>query len=270
MTSAGDNRFQDFFGDTGYASLKNHLYNYLLRRRAVKKAMNGEHPSWLLEVGSGLSPVTDADLHVIYSDLSFLALKTLRRDHGGGGHVVADAMNLPFRTGAFSHVVSSEVLEHLPDDRAAITEMARVMESSGCVVITFPHGRYYFALDDRFVNHYRRYSLDEMLDNLKKAGLRPILIRKILGPLEKVTMCIAVAFFLILQKWRSTGYNSQADTSVPPGFTTILFKWCNRAFAHLAWLDAFVVPRPLSTVLLIKAIRKEGHEERSQPHGTRD
>jgi len=269
MTQSEENRFQEFFGDDRYVGLKNHLYNYLLRRKAVGKAMKGEKQLRVLEVGSGLSPVTDAGRHVIYSDLSFLALSTLKLSHGGGGHVVANAENLPFQTGTFSHVVSSEVLEHLPDDQVAITEMVRVMNSSGCLVITFPHGRYYFAWDDRFVKHYRRYDLGDMLDLLENAGLRPILVRKVLGPLEKVTMCIAVAFFSILQKWRSTGY-SPAGTPVPPGFTTILFKWCNRAFTHLAWLDAFIAPRPLSTVLLIKAVRKEGREERSQPHGTGD
>lgn len=268
MTLAGENRFQEFFGDNRYVGLKNHLYNYLLRKRAVKRAMKGEKHLMVLEVGSGLSPVTDAGRNVIYSDLSFSALKTLMRNHGGGGHVVADAGNLPFKTGAFSHVISSEVLEHLPDDQAAITEMVRVMNPSGCLALTFPHGRYYFAWDDRFVKHCRRYDLGEMVDLLEKAGLRPILIRKVLGPLEKVTMCLAVAFFSILQKWRSAGC-SPAGSPVPRGVTT-LFKWCNRAFAHLAWLDAFITPRSLSTVLLIKAVRKAGHEERSQPHGVRD
>lgn len=222
--------------------------------------MNGEKPSWLLEVGSGLSPITDADPYVIYSDLSFLALKTLRRDHGGGGHVVADAMNLPFRTGAFSHVVSSEVLEHLPDDRAAITEMARIMNPAGRAIITFPHGHYYYALDDRFVNHYRRYNLDEMLDNLEKAGLRPILIRKILGPLEKIIMCFAVVCFSVLRKRRASKDSSGHSTAIRR-LATFAFKWSNRAVACLAWLDARFAPRALSTVLLIKAVRRSGHEK---------
>ena len=169
------------------------------------------------------------------------------------------------RAGTFSHVVSSEVLEHLPDDRVALTEMVRVMESSGCLVITFPHGRYYFARDDRFVKHCRKYDLGDMLDLLDNADLKPTLVRKVFGPLEKVTMCIAVAFLSILQKWRSTAY-SPAGAPVPAGFTTTPFKWCNCAFTHLAWLDAFIVLRPLSTVLLIKAVRKEGDEERSYPH----
>jgi len=269
MTPAEENRFQEFFGDDWYAGLKNHLYNYLLRRKAVVRAMKGEKQLKVLEVGTGLSPVTDAGCHVIYSDLSLLALRTLKLSHGEGGHVVADAVNLPFRTGIFSHVVASEVLEHLPDDQAAITEMVRVMNPLGCLVITFPQGRHYFACDDRFVKHYRRYDLGEMVNLLENAGMRPTLVRKVLGPLEKVTMCLAVACFSILRKWRSAGH-SPTGSPAPSGFTATIFKWCNRAFAHLAWLDAFIAPRFLSTVILIKAVRKEGPEERSLPHGIRD
>jgi len=256
MTQAGENRFQEFFGDDRYVGLKNHLYNYLLRKKAVKKAMKGENQLKVLEVGSGLSPVTDTGSHVIYSDLSLLALKTLKLNHGGGGHVVADAVNLPFRTGTFSHVVSSEVLEHLPDDRAAIAEMARVMNPSGRLVITFPQGRHYFACDDRFVKHHRRYDLEEMLKLLDNAGIKPVSIRKILGPLEKVAMCLAVAIFSISRKGRSDGCGPAAPLP-PTGFAATLFKWCNRAFAHLSRLDAFIAPRSLATVILIKAVHKD-------------
>lgn len=257
MKPVRENRFQEFFEDDKYVSLKNYLYNYLLRRCAVKKALRGERPSWLLEVGSGMSPVTDANLHVIYTDLSYLAMVNLRRVQGGGGYIVADAMNLPFRSGVFSHIISSEVLEHLPDDQAALTEMSRVMDSSGSAIITFPHGRYYFALDDRFVNHYRRYSLDEMLDNLEKAGLKPVLIRKILGPLEKIIMCLAVFCFSVLRKRKAE--KSSADSPTPAKtLATLAFKWSNRAIACVAWLDARIAPRALSTVLMVRAIRRNG------------
>ena len=266
MNPCHDKRFQDFFADDLYVSLKNHLYNYILRKRAVRKALRGEVRKMVLEVGSGLSPVTDADDSIFYSDISFPALKTLRLRYGGGGHVVADATDLPFKTRVFSQVIASEVLEHLPDDRRAIMEMTRVMKSSGSLVMTFPHGQYYFACDDRFVKHYRRYGLDEMVDRLEKAGLKPVSVRKILGPLDKVTMCLAVTCFSIFQKWRSTR-SGPASLQASKGFTGTLFKWGNRAFAGIVWLDALITPRPLSTVLLIKATRKEEHEERSQSLG---
>lgn len=40
MNPSSKNRFDDFFSEERYLLLKNHLYNYLLRRRAI-----GEKPS---------------------------------------------------------------------------------------------------------------------------------------------------------------------------------------------------------------------------------
>jgi len=85
MTQSEKNRFQEFFGDARYVGLKNHLYNYLLRKKAVGKALQGEKRLRVLEVGSGLSPVTDAGRQVVYSDLSFLAMRTLKRATVGEG-----------------------------------------------------------------------------------------------------------------------------------------------------------------------------------------
>ena len=45
-------------------------------------------------------------------------------------------------------------------------------EPSGKIVVTFPNKKSYFANDDRFVSHFRRYELFEMKDRLKEAGFR--------------------------------------------------------------------------------------------------
>ncbi len=149
---------------------------------------------------------------IIYSDLSFAAIRLLKQSYGKGYYVVADGLNLPFKSEAFSHTISSEVLEHLKDDRRAIKELARVTEPSGKLVVTFPHKKSYFANDDRFVNHFRRYELSEMKDRLTDAGFRPINIHKVLGPLEKITMCFVVYCFSVVQKIKSEKVNQPNNT----------------------------------------------------------
>ena len=76
------------------------------------------------------------------------------------------------------------------------------MKPSGQLIITFPHRKFYFANDDHFVKHLRRYELSEMEDRLQAVGLRPVSIQKILGPLEKVTMWSVVSCFSLMQKIR--------------------------------------------------------------------
>jgi ubiquinone/menaquinone biosynthesis C-methylase UbiE len=255
MKQSEGNRFQEFFMDDKYIILKNYLYNYLLRKHAVEKTFRNEKHDITLEVGSGISPVVTADNHIVYSDLSLLALRQLKQSLGKGMYVVADGMQLPFRSGSFSHVISSEVLEHLEDDRKALNEIARVIKPFGSFIVTFPHRRFYFAKDDRFVNHFRRYELAEMEERLKNVKLYPIFVQKVLGPLEKMTMCMSISVFSIIQRFHKSSIKN-AGTSNQMVIISFIFKWINRLYAGLVWLDAIIMPRALSTVLLIKAVKK--------------
>jgi len=256
MNHSKANRFLDFFEESKYTLLKNYLYNYRLRKIAVEKSLRHENIKLSLEVGSGFSPVMTRTLDIIYSDLSFAAIRLLKHSCGKGYYVVANGLNLPFKSGAFSHTISSEVLEHLKDDQKAIKELARVTQPSGKLVITFPHKKSYFANDDCFVNHFRRYELSEMKDRLTEAGFRPINIHKVLGPLEKITMSFLVYCFSLIQKNRSEKITKTNTTSGLMNIFGQFFKWANRFYMLPVWLDAKVMPRSLSAVLLIKAEKK--------------
>jgi len=252
MTPENENRFDDFFENDQYVSLKNHLYNYLLRKHAVEKAMRDEKKELVLEIGSGISPVLTSWDRIVYSDLSASALDRLKRIQGKGQYVVADAMNLPFEADSFSHVIASEVLEHLEDDRKCLREIARVTKPGGVLIVTFPHRHFYFAHDDRFVHHHRRYELFEMISRLEEAGFHPVDVRKVLGPLEKMTMLFVTVCASVLQNLNSKR-RVRKTKAHPPKILINLFKGFNKLYACLAEIDARIMPRALSTVLLIKA-----------------
>jgi ubiquinone/menaquinone biosynthesis C-methylase UbiE len=249
-----NNRFEDFFNDSKYFYLKNYLYNYLLRKKAVQR--NVGHPiksDLILEIGSGISPVTQFSDRVIYSDLSYTAMRYLRQQSKSGFYAVADGSNLPFKENLFSHVICSEVLEHIKKDADAMQEMARVMKKGGNLVITFPHRKAYFAIDDKFVNHYRRYELPEMISILKAAGLTPQYIEKVLGPIEKITMYGVVKIFSFIQNRLDRKATSWVNGSFVSKAINFIFKWLNTTYMILAWTDAKIMPRSLAAVLLIRA-----------------
>jgi SAM-dependent methyltransferase len=257
MTPSNGNRFEDFFADDAYILLKNHLYNYLLRRRAVRKCLQSEMGGLILEVGSGVSPMAVASDRIVYSELSFPALRTLKRRQGQGYFVVADATHLPFKMGSFSQVICAEVLEHLPDDQPALREIASVIKPEGSLVLTFPHRRCYFAGDDRFVNHFRRYELNEMEANLAEAGLKTVAIQKVLGPLEKITMLSVISLIKLFESFRKgkrDDKNGQGRLS--SGFLVTLFGWLNRLYCMPVCLDTHLSPRRFSSVLLFRAIKR--------------
>jgi SAM-dependent methyltransferase len=56
----------------------------------------------------------------------------------GAGFMLADLRRMPFRAESFSSVLCSDVLEHIKDDAAVISEFARVLKPGGRLVITVP------------------------------------------------------------------------------------------------------------------------------------
>jgi SAM-dependent methyltransferase len=249
-----ENRFDDFFQEPVYLSLKNHLYNYQVRKRAVRECLRGQGEGMTLEVGSGISPISPATERTVYTELSFSALRFLKAQQGAGQYVVADATMLPFKERAFQNIVCSEVLEHIEDDLGAVAEMAAALEKGGRLIVTFPHRRDFFAVDDRFVGHHRRYELQEMLGILEKSGLRTLSVGKVLGPLEKITMWCAVTL-LSLFSFAGQSSTPTGGRLHPPSGLVHIFEVLNRLYAGLARIDARIVPTRLAMVLVAVAER---------------
>jgi ubiquinone/menaquinone biosynthesis C-methylase UbiE len=61
--------------------------------------------------------------------------------------VQGSAMGLPFAGSSIDKAVCSEVLEHLPDDRAALNELFRIIKPGGTLVVTVPAARYPLGWD---------------------------------------------------------------------------------------------------------------------------
>jgi SAM-dependent methyltransferase len=92
--------------------------------------------------------------------------------------VRGDALGLPFPDGTFDRVIAAEMLEHIPADQTAITEIARVTRPGGLVAVTVPAWlpeRVCWALSDVYHNveggHVRIYRADALRARLADAGL---------------------------------------------------------------------------------------------------
>jgi SAM-dependent methyltransferase len=93
--------------------------------------------------------------------------------------VVAAVENLPFADLTFGAAAGIAVLEHVPDDRAAIAELARVMRPAGRVYFTVPNSldgaplmlRPVYRRHDRSVGHLRHYTAADLEGRCSEAGL---------------------------------------------------------------------------------------------------
>jgi len=94
--------------------------------------------------------------------------------------VQGDALALPFPDGTFDRVIASEVLEHIPDDLAAMRELSRVLRPGGTMAVTVPRcgpEAINWALSDEYHDtpggHVRIYRRSTLERRLSSAGLRP-------------------------------------------------------------------------------------------------
>ena len=92
--------------------------------------------------------------------------------------VQGDALHLPFPDGAFDRVICSEVLEHIPDDLSAMSELARVLRPGGTMAITVPRfgpELINWALSDEYHNvpggHIRIYRRSVLAERLTSTGM---------------------------------------------------------------------------------------------------
>lgn len=96
--------------------------------------------------------------------------------------VNGDGTRLPFTDGAFDRIIASEVMEHVPDDMAALAEFERVLRPGGTIAITIPAEfpeKICWKLSDEYYapksegGHVRIYSENELRDKIASAGLIP-------------------------------------------------------------------------------------------------
>jgi len=73
-----------------------------------------------------------------------------------------DACNLGISDNAFDLVVSSECIEHTPDPRRALAEMARVVNKGGVLIVTSPNKLWYPALWISVAANVRKFSGNEI------------------------------------------------------------------------------------------------------------
>ena len=96
------------------------------------------------------------------------------------GALRGDATRLPFADGVFDRVITSEVLEHVQADTAAIAELHRVLRPGGTFGATVPTWwpeKINWMLSDEYHapksvgGHVRIYSATELKAKLRSAGL---------------------------------------------------------------------------------------------------
>ena len=150
----------------------------------------------VLDLGCGegrhvIAAYLAAEVDAIGVDLSLADLKNAQvkaedfltdsagEDQRSLGLASADALRLPFADNSFDKVICSEVLEHIPDYRAALTEIRRVLKPGGLLCASVPRRwpeKICWALSDAYHQvpggHLRIFRARELRGNIESLGFK--------------------------------------------------------------------------------------------------
>lgn len=127
----------------------------------------------ILDVGCGtganlelLAKYGEAEgVDVSQEALSFCRARGLRNVHHG------EAERLPFEDASFDLVTGLDVVEHLDDDVAGLSEMHRVLKPGGRALLFVPAFMFLWGVQDDISHHRRRYTIPELRKAVEAAGL---------------------------------------------------------------------------------------------------
>jgi SAM-dependent methyltransferase len=104
----------------------------------------------------------------------------------GGGGEVRNILAEDLGDARFDLVCAFEVLEHIEDDKAALTEWAGRLRPGGWLMISVPAHQRRYAPWDELVGHFRRYDPPALADLLASCGFGDIQVRQYGFPLGYV------------------------------------------------------------------------------------
>jgi SAM-dependent methyltransferase len=190
--------------------------------------------------GTGFNLVALARLgHTFGLDLSAEALRFCRER--GVRAVRGSLLRLPFPAASFDLVTSFDVVYHdwVPDDRAAVAEMARVLRPGGALLVRCPALEALRGAHDAEVLTRRRYTRAELKTLLEGAGLR----------LLRATYCNSLLLpLLFARRTLDRAFAREgSDVGFLPGPLEALFR-------GLMGLEAWLVRRGLSFPLGASAV----------------
>ena len=175
-----------------------------------------------LDVGCGTGATLDELSRrgeVVGVDVEPLAL-AFCRERGHARLVCASAAALPFGANTFGAVVALDVLEHIEGDRAALSEIGRVLQPGGLLYLTVPAYSALWSAHDVALMHHRRYVSKEIAALLTDTGLS----------IEHLTY--TVSFLLpavwawrgLKNRWTPANRPPRADISPAPPFINALLR----------------------------------------------
>jgi SAM-dependent methyltransferase len=151
----------------------------------------------VLEVGAGLGDVTaviaDGTRHVHATEISPMSFASLSRRFENRSDVsvsIDDVVSRPLPE-KYDSAYLSNVLEHIEDDRLALSNIFDSVRPGGAVAVYVPAFMLLYSPWDREIGHYRRYRLSDLECLMTAVGAKSVDSRYVnfVGGIGWLTYC---------------------------------------------------------------------------------
>ena len=177
----------------------------------------------LLDVGCGLGYFSQLlsveNARSFGMDVDFEAVLYAKRNIDESRFIVGEAEHLPFKNNCFNKILCSEVLEHIQNDKEAVSEIHRVCKNGAEILITVPTEEGIFGSRIKEIGHKGRNRNSREChyrDGYKWIELATLLRENVIEPVEcRYSMVFFTELFMgftkIIYLLKHRSLDSQAD-----------------------------------------------------------
>jgi SAM-dependent methyltransferase len=123
----------------------------------------------VLDVGAGRAPWRELLTEAQYVGVDIEKAGGFGMPHDSG-IVYYDGKRFPFENASFDHVICVEVMEHVPQPQALLSEIRRVLRPAGTLILTVP----WSARLHHLPHDYYRYTRNGLTTLLQSTGFKPV------------------------------------------------------------------------------------------------
>jgi len=159
---------------------RDHFIDVWTRRAMLERLGSLPAGGVIIDLGCSTGYLLE-DLRVAYPDAELVGvdlvdsgLRTAHTVVPDARLLQADVCALPLRDESVDAAMSANLLEHVPDDEAALAELYRVLAPGARGVLVVPAGPRSYDYYDRFLGHERRYGRGELAAKARRAGLEVV------------------------------------------------------------------------------------------------
>jgi len=212
-------------GSSFWVSSRTRLFKSMVQRHVAPTGKTR-----FLEIGCGtgdfIRQIADIEnLEITGSEIYLKGLVYAKKNLPGVDFVQFDATQGTL--GERFHIIAAfDVIEHIENDDAALSNIGRMLDQGGVLIVSVPQYMFLWSKLDEIVKHKRRYSRRELVTKLKNNGF----------DITYATSFIFVLFplMLISRLFDRGSEQSQSDEQALekrvkfPGFVNAIFDWFMR------------------------------------------